>query len=377
MKPEVRFEVDENEHEYVLSVYKPVSEETLSKAIYEKLQKVREERQPRYQLVRDFFGNEYYVQDHEDEEMFMRHAIANLDLAPIKRQVAKKVFRDYEITLSHGGDELVIASRKDRLHKAFSLGVEVDDVRVNGFDMISESVGVLRIGITKPRQEQPVCQIEFRTTPCKLIEGQKSVSDNEASEDEDEEIQRQVAAAQEQLRQQKAAEAAEAAEQTAIEEQRQRAREAVRMVMEEQRREAEAAERAQLEKQREEEASRKAARREEKKIAKEKLRKEKHKAAIAEKKASLIEQKRKNRELQQLQKKEKEAESSTQNSESPQNVVININISTPAQNNKKSEESRGRSRSPVVLEDVDDEEEFRYRRSLGRSPRGSSVIDDM
>ncbi|CUS24161.1 LAQU0S14e01508g1_1 [Lachancea quebecensis] len=380
----IRFDITENQQEYVLSIYKNVAEDTMSKAICDQLQKIRNERPPTYHVVRDFFGNEYYVEDHEDEDDFMRHAIANLDLSPIKRQVARQVFKDYEITLNHRGDELVLLSRKDGLYKEFSLGIEFEDVSVKGFDMISESVAVLKIGIKKAQKEAPKAyRIEF----------QPSYESQQDEELEQQQQQRLIEAAQEEeLAKKEAAaiqkqrERAQAAQYAEVQKQEERARKESTALkeLEEQRRIEAAAlkkrEEQRVEKEAEEQRAKKEA--EEREREQDAAKREERKRAISQKKAFLVEQKRKRRQ-QERQKRAKSQKSESQPAASsplpndpPHNVVININFPNSL-SEKTPEKTRGRSRSPVVLEDVDDEEEFRYRRSLNRSPRGSSIIDDM
>lgn len=379
----IRFDVTENQQEYVLSVYKNVAEDTMSKAICDQLQKLRNDRPPTYHVVRDFFGNEYYVQDHEDDEDFMRHAIANLDLSPIKRQVARQVFRDYEITLNHRGDELVLMSRKDGLFKEFSLGIEFEDVSVKGFDMISESVAVLKIGIKKAQKEVPqMYHIEFQpssndTQQQEKIEQQEQQKLIEAAQEE--ELAKREAAAT--LKQRERAQAAHYAQIKKQEELARKERAALRE--REEQRAIEAATLRKREEQREREvAALKKHEEEERAREQEAAQREEKRRAISQKKAFLVEQKRKRRQQERQrraksQKNEKQPEKKNISpSDSPHNVVININFPN-AVSEKTSEKSRGRSRSPVVLEDVDDEEEFRYRRSLDKSPRGSSIIDDM
>ncbi|SCV04547.1 LAME_0H19306g1_1 [Lachancea meyersii CBS 8951] len=364
----LKCDVVEKDDEYVLSVYKRLDEDVLGNAIYRHLQKLREERAPSYHVVRDFFGNEYYVEDRCDEDVFMREAMATLDLPSIQHQVAKQCFKDYEITLRHRGDELVVVSRRDNFYKEFALGVEFEDVCVNGFEMVSDTIAALRVGIKKPAL-RTVLPINLRIVGGNAERNTPVIAAGEADLSGCFEKQEQVIQRAQELarRKQKIHEAKELARR---EQAMQEAQELVRREKAIQ----EALSKHQAKQKAEEEATRlKAEEEAAKEEASNRTAQRNRKKVIAEKKAFLLEQKRKRREEQE-DKNACVAASRTQ-TPSPQSspVVININIDTHARNR---DPDHAQSHSPV-LEDIDDEEVQRYHRSLYDSPRGSSIIDNV
>lgn len=384
----VKHQIDENDKEYVLSLYKTVSEEKVSKAVYERLQEVRDNYAPKYQLVRDYFGNEFYIKEDKDEDAIIQEAIAQLDMTQIGRQLAKQAFQDYEITLNHTGDELAVVSQHDRYEKIFALGSECEDVRVIGCEMISDSVARLKVGVQKPARAEPVTfatpiQFQILVPTQQQQESQESNSESDSQEIEDalqakqrRELQKKERkeARRVQKRQERARRNEERRQQEAVlEQEQQRLAEEARVAEERRRLEVQAAA--------EEERQRRAYL-EAKQRAREIAEAEEKEKKIAEMKQRLIAEKR-NRRLQQ--QSEQPSEASEPERKSPNNVVININFGTPEnvpgredQNGKaRDQPKRSRSRSPVVLEDVEDEETNRYQQSLTRSPRGSSVIDDL
>lgn len=384
----VKHEIDENDKEYVLSLYKTVPEEKVSKAVYERLQEVRDNYAPKYQLVRDYFGNEFYIKEDKHEDAIIEEAIAQLDMTQIGRQLAKQAFQDYEITLNHTGDELAVVSQHDRYEKIFTLGSECEDVRVIGCEMISESVARLKVGIQKPARPEPVTfatpiQFQILVPSQQQQESQESNSESERQEIEDalqakqrRELQKKERkeARRVQKRQEKARRNEERRQQEAALEQEQQ-----RLAQEEAR---VAEERRRLEVQAAEEERQRRAYLEAKQRAREIAEAEEKEKKIAEMKQKLIAEKRSRRLQQQA---EQTPEPSEPERKSPNNVVININFGAPEnvpssedqKDKARDQPKRSRSRSPVVLEDVEDEEINRYQQSLSRSPRGSSVIDDL
>ncbi|SCU88455.1 LANO_0D02146g1_1 [Lachancea nothofagi CBS 11611] len=381
----VNFDITEENDQYVVSIYKQVSENLLSDAVCRYLQKLKETRAPTYHVVRDFFGNEYYVEDEQDEAAFVREAMANLDMASIQRQAAKNSFKDYEIILNHRGDELVLSSRRDNIYKEFALGVEFEDICVNGFEMVSENVAALRIGIKKPIQKAAILPLESRMIGCDNATRKAVVLRDESAQREAAErkaAERKAAereVAQREAAQRKVAEE-EAAHRMLVLQQEVAHREAV---MREAKRLQEEALKAAEETRARELHMQKKAEKAAKKAA-DHAAKNKRKHAIAEKKAFLIEEKKKRRDEEAREMSASSNTHTPSRSSSASPVVININFAAPTgsepqvpqkQVSQQLQKTRGRSHSPV-LEDVDDEEVDRYRKSFERSPRGSSIIDN-
>ncbi|CEP62917.1 uncharacterized protein LALA0_S06e06810g [Lachancea lanzarotensis] len=348
-KAPVKWDVTEKDNEYVVSFFKRLDGDVLGNAVHRHLQKLREERQPSYRIVRDFFGNEYYVENRFDNDAFIREAMASLDLSSIQAQVSKQSFKDFEITLNHRGDKLVVVSKRDEFYQEFALGVEFEDVYIAGFEMVNDNVAALRVGVRKPcsRNMLPV-NFSFIDNCAEKRELERNQS-NEEEEDDRANYEVSQKAAQEAYKLQQRGELArkEKAKKEAVEAEW---------------------------KVQEEAAKAKAA----KAKAAKRIAHRNKKQAVMEKKAFLVEQKRKLREQKEAEEAGAATLSRTQ-TPSPSPVVININISAPQEKSiatASAKADRGRSHSPV-LEDVDDEELQRYRQSLDHTPRGSSIVDNV
>lgn len=343
-------------------MYKPVSQAKLSDIVYTHLMDARDSYVPKCQLVSDFFGNQFYIQEDLSDEEILRKALNSLDMQKIGRQIAKENFQDYEITLNHEGDELDIASRNDNLIKKFDLGSVFEDVRVISCEMISENVSALRIGIEKPKQETIETEKKQHDPLNNLLEWcarnkqEESTTATEKTQTElklQRQIEEQRKAEEEHQRQEEALKEQLLLKERHLQEQRER-----------EKRKALLAERkAQLVEKREREEREKEKR-------------------IAERNAQLLEEQRVKKLREQLNKKLESSEkpvqksSDTQNS-SPQHVTININFNTPEKQTSSVSRQLPQPASPVLLEDIEDEEIHRYNESVSKSPVETSIIDSL
>lgn len=365
----LQYDIDENDKECILTLYKPVSQAKLSDIVYTHLMDARDSYVPKCQLVSDFFGNQFYIQEDLSDEEILRKALNSLDMQKIGRQIAKENFQDYEITLNHEGDELDIASRNDDLIKKFDLGNVFEDVRVISCEMISENVSALRIGIEKPKQETIETEKKQHDPLNNLLEwcarNQQEESTTATEKTQTElKLQRQIEqrkAEEERQRQEEALKEQLLLKERNLQEQRER-----------EKRKALLAERkAQLVEKRERE--------EREKREREEREKEKR---IAERNAQLLEEQRVKKLREQLNKKLESSEklvqksSDTQNS-SPQHVTININFNTPEKQTSSVSRQLPQPASPVLLEDIEDEEIHRYNESVSKSPVETSIIDSL
>ncbi|EJS43642.1 btn2p [Saccharomyces arboricola H-6] len=352
----LKYALAETPNGYTLSLYKRIPHELFSKYINENLNELKDNHyRPTYHVVRDFFGNQYYVEDKVNEDVLLRSALEDLDLKAIGKKIAKDLFQDYEMELNHRGDELSILSKKDNVYKNFSLDQVFDDVFVIGCglenmdDDYRDKYALLKIGLAKHEGEnmssnaqQPKVLQNISAEEQSQGETKASPSYAEEEEGEDDAVETQ----------------------SFKEEQIKKWIEEERLMQEENRK----AEQEKLVKQR-----------------KEKEKKEKQ-AKLKAKKESLI---RKQKAKRAHQKKKQGSSPSTtlkievgyKDNNSNTDVAGSDNESTNSESDMNScsflsDNTLRRHVSPI-LEDVEDEELDRYNESLSRSPRGNSIIEDM
>ncbi|AET37471.1 uncharacterized protein Ecym_1224 [Eremothecium cymbalariae DBVPG len=152
---DLNYDVKEQKDQYVISLYKPVSAKAIDEAVRQRLMERRERRkvhEPRYDVISDFFGNQYYVQRHEEQEgedQILEEVVRDIDTEKFGKQLARREFQDYHITLSHDGYVLLIESACDKIRREFELERPLEDVRVLGFEMAGANVAVLKLGLEK------------------------------------------------------------------------------------------------------------------------------------------------------------------------------------------------------------------------------------
>ncbi|AGO11150.1 AaceriAFR325Wp [[Ashbya] aceris (nom. inval.)] len=145
---QLNYSVEEQGDKFIISLRKNVPEELLYRAIEERVNSYKE-RAPRYNLVTDFFGNQYYVQNHVDEQQLVREAMRSIDMNELGSRLAQMTFHDYQVTLSADGHTLVVESVDDNVHKEFELETELEDVAIENFEMASGNTAIVKIALKK------------------------------------------------------------------------------------------------------------------------------------------------------------------------------------------------------------------------------------
>ncbi|GMM54204.1 Btn2 protein [Maudiozyma humilis] len=102
---------------------------------------------PAYSLVSDVFGNQYYVDNTARVQAQMQEELQAIDMAPVGRRLAKQSFRDYALELSHDGLELTVSSLSDGEQRALRFGSALSDFYVKACTVEDGRVAVLQIGV--------------------------------------------------------------------------------------------------------------------------------------------------------------------------------------------------------------------------------------
>ena len=135
---------------------------------------------PRYRVVSDWFGNQYYVENKVDQETIFNDVLRSIDWNQLGKSISRKLFSDYKIELKHDGKELKVSSKKDEIDQIFELDEEVDDVEVTKICLtedMNDAVLGLRL-IKKVTVEEPV-----RSVDCHSDEDQPTSNDILMTED--------------------------------------------------------------------------------------------------------------------------------------------------------------------------------------------------
>lgn len=102
---------------------------------------------PAYSLVSDVFGNQYYVDNTARVQAQMQEELQAIDMASVGRRLAKQSFRDYALELSHDGLELTVSSLSDGEQRALRFGSALSDFYVKACTVEDGRVAVLQIGV--------------------------------------------------------------------------------------------------------------------------------------------------------------------------------------------------------------------------------------
>lgn len=349
----LRYSVEETEDSFFLSILKRVPKDKLIDAVSREIETLKEKSyRPIYHIVRDMFGNPFYLEEEQNEDELIRKALSQLDLKALNQKVARELFQDHTIELNHRGDELTITSKKDGICKSFDIGEQIRDVRIIGCQLDdSNDCAILKLVLEKVTKAKDLVKlIKCSGVPAvNKLEQQRStakVDTEEQMRQEDlrmgDDERRQVESKKEAIRM----EEERAMEQKKIAEQK--------ML-------AEAEKHHRIEEEKKELKLRK-------KAAKEKKYKEKKALLVAKKKA------------ERLQKKS--VQDATNQNTGTKTINININFrdqqtSKLLGNHTKEYNAPLRRLSSPILEDVEDEEIDRFHESLTRSPRGSAIIEDV
>lgn len=129
----------DNSNSFQLQIAKPIAHSKLGQAINRKVNKLKEQLYPpEYQMVTDTYGNQYYME-------MERSNLENLQIDKLIRdkvnvndviaKVCHRAFKDYQIDLSRRGDNIIITSKVDRLHKELALPYVIDDFNILNYDI--------------------------------------------------------------------------------------------------------------------------------------------------------------------------------------------------------------------------------------------------
>ena len=335
-------------------------------AIEEQYHKIKQTLKPKCCVVTDFFGNQYYVANRVNEQ----DIIDQLDCNAIGRKLAKGMFQDYSLELSHDGSNLLVSSKRDNINETLQFDSLISDFHVVGCGVVNDDTAVLKIDVIFESKEL----LEIKYQP----EEQEAKKEKLVENKEPEKISI--------LEQEKTREP-EGGEPVTLEKERQKkSAETMEVKADQELKKKLTFETEQKEKQRhEQELKRK--QQEEERIKREKILQE-----HIEYQKSLVEeeQRRKQEKLQQAlldEEKEKKVQS---------NNIVNININFHSDSDASGyesasvestssdgEESEGyvsqqlRRCSSPILEEVEDDELSRYNESLTKSPSGISIIEDV
>ncbi|AQZ16230.1 BTN2 (YGR142W) and CUR1 (YPR158W) [Zygosaccharomyces parabailii] len=147
----IRYEVEEADRGYILSLYRPLKKDALKNELNRQLFSLKEQLyKPTYHYCK-FLGG--LVEEQPDEEALLRQAMSQLDVDGICRRLARNTFKDYKIELNYRGDELAIVSRLDGVAKEFDLGTHIDDLEILGCRLDkSYTNAVWKILLVKPKE---------------------------------------------------------------------------------------------------------------------------------------------------------------------------------------------------------------------------------
>lgn len=160
-KPTVRYQVQRLPNEIIVDLKKSVPKETIESAVLSHVRNFQDTI-PRYKLVTDWFGNQYYVENDVDQQTIFNEVLRSIDWAQFGTNIGKKLFRDYDIQLNHDGRELRVASKTDGIDQIFELNNEVDDVEIIGLHLsedLHDAVLKLRL-VNKEITEEDVRSVQ-------------------------------------------------------------------------------------------------------------------------------------------------------------------------------------------------------------------------
>ncbi|CAG99200.1 uncharacterized protein KLLA0_E03763g [Kluyveromyces lactis] len=160
-KPTVRYQVQHLPNEIIVDLKKTAPKETIEHHILSHVRNFQDTI-PRYKLVTDWLGNQYYVENDINQETIFNEVLRSINWTQFGINMCKKLFRDYDIQLKHDGKELRVTSKMDGIDQIFELNEEVDDVEIMGLqlsDDLHDAVLKLRL-IKKEMQEEKVKSVQ-------------------------------------------------------------------------------------------------------------------------------------------------------------------------------------------------------------------------
>jgi len=165
----VRFTTDATKEGLLLTLKKPLSN---TKAYKLELQKRildiknKYAQVPKYSLVSDVWGNQYYVDVTANIQEKMVEELNSIDMSNISRRLSKESFGDYELELNHDGSVLNITSKKDSIDKNLQFGGILQDFYVKTCTVEDESVAVLKIAIVLDRSSIVTSTTDLASEDC-------------------------------------------------------------------------------------------------------------------------------------------------------------------------------------------------------------------
>lgn len=146
----VKFDTVATEEGLLLTLKKPLSNKTeykseLQNRIYEIKNKYSQV--PKYSLVSDMWGNQYYVDVTAKIQEKMIEELNSIDMTSFGRRLSKQSFGDYELELNHDGSVLNVSSERDSLNKNLQFGRALKDFYVKSCTVEDDSIAVLKIAI--------------------------------------------------------------------------------------------------------------------------------------------------------------------------------------------------------------------------------------
>lgn len=153
-RPEIRYQIFEDSNEYTVELNREVPKEMVQNFVMSHIRNYQDTI-PRYRVVTDWFGNQYYVENELDQDIINREVLEKIDWKKFGNRVGKKLFSDYHIELNHSGTKLLVKSEKDILKHVFTFDHEVEDVEVASFQLSEEFDSVLlRLRLLKKSTNQ-------------------------------------------------------------------------------------------------------------------------------------------------------------------------------------------------------------------------------
>ena len=336
-------------------------------AIEEQYYKIRQNLKPTCHVVTDFFGNQYYVANQLNEQ----DIIDQIDRNAIGRKLAKGMFQDYSLELSHDGAKLTVSSKRDNIDETLRFGSLIADFHVVGCGVVNDDTAVLKIDVIFESKE--LLEAKYQ---------QEEQEDEKKKLTEIKEAERISRLKQERIRKQNEA------KRIVLEKERHRKLvKAMKAKARKELRERLALEMEQKWKQKHEEELKK------KQQEEERIKREKTLQEHIEYQKSLVEeeQRRKQEKCQQeallAEEKEKKVQSNnivnTNNNFHSDNNIRDYESSLEQSTSSDTEGSESDTSRPLrrysspVLEEVEDNEMRRYNESLNKSPHGFSIIEDI
>ncbi|EDO15167.1 hypothetical protein Kpol_1017p1 [Vanderwaltozyma polyspora DSM 70294] len=175
----ITYSVDKISEGFVLSILKEIPEREIYSVIYSKAKDIKERNyRPSYNIVRDIFGNEYYVEEKceedDDDDELIRAAMSQIDLNSVGKKLSRESYQDYNIEIERRGSSVCISSSKDNFNKEFEFGINIEDAVVidcnieKKYNQIGKEIyyTVLKIGITEKQEAKELSDKSgVRVTP--------------------------------------------------------------------------------------------------------------------------------------------------------------------------------------------------------------------